>query len=588
MIDLWSGSCILRVGRRLAEGFAATARQSLILGRRPLDGPMEKSGLAAMLRRIHPMEAAVGGMAESSLLGWLYDYWGSLCATPVKGLIFLLVPLFFLLSARMLLAGRMAMCGILLGVLGLSLLLLWAKGTLGGWLKGSLLGRRLSLPEGSAKRSTLIYLAVCGLLGGGLGWFAGVTYGVAAALALALLPAVVRIPPAWMLCLLLGLLPVLGTAACWGLSAMVVVVYFFARAFGGLSGKRINGLDLMLAAFPLLCIVSTVFSVAFADSAKVTVMWLGLYLAVPLVRRIVTDRKKLAAALTALTAGAAAAGLYGLYQYLSGMTNDTWTDTALFNNIQLRVYSTFANPNVYGEFLLLTIPLVAGFALYMKGTKRWLLLAVDGLLAVNMLLSYSRGCYVGIALTALVFLWYFSKKWLAVAAVIGIPLGMMLMPESVMARILSIGNMSDTSTNYRIMIYIGTFLMFADFWFGGVGIGERAYNTIYPFYALPEVTAQHSHSLIFQSVVSFGAVGLVYLLTLWGGFQRRMVRVYRELPRRERLLMCGFCSVMWGMLVQSIFDYTWYNYRVFQLFWLVIALGYAAAEVLLERRKEDD
>ena len=68
-----------------------------------------------------------------------------------------------------------------------------------------------------------------------------------------------------------------------------------------------------------------------------------------------------AVALWSFTAGAVASGLYGLFQYFSGMVNTTWTDTALFDDIQLRVYSTFANPNVYGEFLLIALPLVAGF-----------------------------------------------------------------------------------------------------------------------------------------------------------------------------------------------------------------------------------
>lgn len=585
MADFLGGSVLIRSCRRIAYKINETARQSIFFGGRKAPA-MESSGIAAALNRVHPVEAAVACMGRSRILGWLYDYWGNLCAGNLIGLLGLLVPLLGLLALRMAVDTRWIPAGLLLIALGLCVLLFSRPGTLGGWLGGSLLGRRFALPAGEACRSVYVYLALCGLAGGAVGWFAGVTYGVAVALVLALFPAVFRVPPAGMLCLLLALLPLCGTSICWALSVAVAVIYFFARAFGSLPGKKISGLDVLLVVFPVFCVISALFSFDVGDSVKVIAMWLGLFFCVPFVRRVVANRRQLIAALVSLTAGAAVAGCYGLFQYLSGMVNTTWTDTELFEDLQLRVYSTFANPNVYGEFLLLVIPLVAGLALHLKGWKRWLLWAVDALLMVNMVLTYSRGCYVGIALTAVVFLWNFSKKWLAAIAAVGIPLAIAMMPASVTARILSIGNMSDSSTSYRMMIYIGTLLMFGRYWFNGVGIGEQAFNVIYPYYALTGIIAPHSHSLFFQSVVSFGIMGLVYLILVWGNYQRKVKGVQRALPRQDRLLMIGFGSVLWGMLVQSVFDYTWYNYRVFQLFWLVIALGFAAAEALKNQKEE--
>lgn len=585
MVDLLGGSAVIRGCRRIAEKINNTARQSVFLGRRG-ELAMENSRIAEAMNRVHPVEAAVQCMGRSRILGWIYHYWGSLCAGQMQSLLMLLVPLLGLLAVRMAVAARWMAAGGLLIILGLCVLIATRPGTLGSWIGGSLIGKRISLPAGEARRSVTLYLGLCGLAGGAAGWFAGVTYGVAIALVLALFPAVLRIPPAGMLCLLLALLPLCGTSICWAMSMAVAVVWFFARAFGGQPGKKISGVDVLLMMFPLLCVISALFSFDRGDSVKVISMWLGLFLCVPFVRRAVSGRRQLIAALASLTAGAAASGCYGLFQYLSGMINTTWTDTELFEDLQLRVYSTFANPNVYGEFLLLVIPLVAGLALHLKGWKRWLLWAVDALLMVNMVLTYSRGCYVGIALTAVVFLWNFSKKWLAAIAAVGIPLAIAAMPASVTARIMSIGNMSDSSTSYRMMIYIGTLLMFTRYWFSGVGIGEQAFNVIYPYYALTSITAPHSHSLFFQAVVSFGIVGLVYLILMWSNYQRKMKRVQPGMPRQDRLLMIGFGSVMWGMLVQSVFDYTWYNYRVFQLFWLVIALGFAAADALKNQKEE--
>ena len=127
--------------------------------------------------------------------------------------------------------------------------------------------------------------------------------------------------------------------------------------------------------------------------------------------------------------------------------------------------------------------------------------------------------------------------------------------------------------------------MLADYWYCGLGLGEKAFNAVYPLYALPAIVAPHSHSLFFQLVISIGILGLVYMILLLTGYQRRMRDARQSMPRRDRLLMLGFGSVFWGMLLQSVFDYTWYNYRVFQLFWIVLVLGFAAADILKQEEK---
>ncbi len=579
-MDLLGGSLLLSWGRRINNRIKATARQSILFGRRDRGEKMKHSRLAAAMNRVHPVEKTIEAMRQSGLFGWLYHYGGNLCAAPVRSLLYLLLPLLGLLAVRMLMAARLVTAGVLLMAAGLCVLLFSGKDPLVDWMRGSWLGRWVQYPEGEVRRSVTVYLYAAGMLGGIVGWFYGVFLGAAAAFALTVVPVVFCIPPAAMTCLLFGLLPLLGTSFCWVLSILLVVCYFFARAFGGQKGKAIDGVDLLLLIFPIFCLASAAFSFDRADSIKVIFMWLGLFACVPFVRRVIDRRSRLTASLWSLTIGAVASGLYGLFQYFSGMVNTTWTDTALFEDLQLRVYSTFANPNVYGEFLLIALPLVAGFALYCKGWKRLLLLGADLLLMVNMVLTYSRGCYVGIALTALVFMWHFSKKWTVAALALGIPLAILVMPQSVADRILSIGNMNDSSTSYRMMIYIGTLLMLTHYWLGGVGIGEKAFNAIYPYYALSGIIAPHSHSLFFQAAVSFGIAGLIYLLAVWLFYQRRMDRTRKTALPADRPLMLGFGAVFWGLMVQSAFDYTWYNYRVFQLFWLVIVLGFAAAELL--------
>lgn len=586
MKDLLGGSALIGGCARLWKSLQSTASQSLLLGKKSRkEPPVEGAAVLKAANRFHPIDGLVKAMGESALFGWLYHYWGNLLAGPAFQLLFGLIPLFCCLAASMAAAARWMEVVLFLILLAISVLLFARKTPLGEWIGGSALLRRFPLPKGRLSRSIPLYLTLCGLLGGGLGWIGGAILGFGAGAALMLLPALFAIPPFWMVCLLCGLLPLMGTTACWAMSLLIGVLWLFRRAFAGAKGKAVDALDILLVVFPILCIASTLFSFAVMDSAKVAFMWLGLFFCVLFLRRVVDTRQKLIAALWALVLGAAASGCYGLFQYLSGKVDTTWTDTTLFEGLSLRVYSTFANPNVFGEFLLLAMPLCAALALYSKGRKRYLLLGIDLLLGVNLLLTYSRGCYVGLLLTALVFLWNFSKKWTVAGLVAAVPIALAVMPQSILDRILSIGNMSDTSTSFRMWIYIGTLFMLADYWFCGLGLGEKAFNAVYPLYALPAIVAPHSHSLFFQLVISFGILGLVYIILLLIGYQRRMRAARQRMPRRDRLLMLGFGSVFWGMLLQSVFDYTWYNYRVFQLFWIVLVLGFAAADILKQEEK---
>lgn len=162
------------------------------------------------------------------------------------------------------------------------------------------------------------------------------------------------------------------------MSVLTGISYLFSRAFGGLRGQAPDYLDVLLMMFPFFCLVSSLFSSDRADSLRVSFMWLGLFFCVFFIKRAVRTRRQLLAVLGALTAGAAITGLYGVAQYFSGMVNTTWTDTALFEGIELRVYSTFANPNVYGEYQLLLIPLVTALVFYARKIwQRTLLVAID-------------------------------------------------------------------------------------------------------------------------------------------------------------------------------------------------------------------
>lgn len=266
--------------------------------------------------------------------------------------------------------------------------------------------------------------------------------------------------------------------------------------------------------------------------------------------------------------------LYGFYQFLfPEKFRNVWTDTDMFSTIAFRVYSTLENPNVLGEYFLLVIPLSCAVLLTAdRWPKRIAALIATGIMGVCLILTYSRGCYLGLLFAAAVFLVLLDRRFLVVG-IIAVALCPLYLPESVLSRFTSIGDMGDTSTSYRVYIWMGTLAMLKDYWFCGVGPGIDAYNMVYPEYAYNAITAPHSHNLFLQITCDSGVCGIVVFLIMMVSFYRMMfTAVRRETDKRARIFQIAGTSAITGFLVQSMTDYTFYNYRVMLLFWAMLGL----------------
>ena len=277
---------------------------------------------------------------------------------------------------------------------------------------------------------------------------------------------------------------------------------------------------------------------------------------------------------SAIVLGGVLVSLYGFWQKLHPAAYQTgWLDEDMFSSITFRVYATFANPNVLGEYFLLVIPFAFALAFTAPNRRKKLLwAAAAAAMCVCMLLTYSRGCYLGLLLSVLVFLVLLDWRFLIPAAVL-LVLSPLYVPNSIWQRLLSIGNMGDTSTSYRASIWIGTLRMLKDFWLCGVGPGENAFNSVYPVYALSAVDAPHSHNLYLQLICDTGITGLIVFLGFLGSLLRSLITTMRHCRRREtKIFAIAGISAFAGVLLQGMTDYTFYNYRVMLLFFLMAGL----------------
>lgn len=72
--------------------------------------------------------------------------------------------------------------------------------------------------------------------------------------------------------------------------------------------------------------------------------------------------------MTALVLGCLLVAGYGVYENYFGALLTIWQDTEMFGDIAGRVTSTFGNPNVLGEYLIMAIPFA--LAMLLTGEKR--------------------------------------------------------------------------------------------------------------------------------------------------------------------------------------------------------------------------
>ena len=379
--------------------------------------------------------------------------------------------------------------------------------------------------------------------------------------------------------LLILMLPFVPTIFCAGV-AVATVLSFLLNAF---LKKEVRlspaALFVNLLLMLTLFFVCAAASYARASSVMIFALYFAFIMAVFPVIHCGSDKNRLRRMVFLFVVSGLLVSLYGIYQQFYGDNiGHSWIDEDMFSDIKVRVYSTFENPNVLGEYLIMLIPL-CGAIIY--GAKKWIsklfYFGVMCLSGVCLIFTQSRGCWVGIMLAAVIFAFLIDKR-LVIVGIIGLMFVPSVLPQSIVNRFTSIGNMADSSTSYRVHIWLGTLRMLKQFWWNGIGMGTEAFNRVYPIYSYNAVTALHSHNLYLQLLTETGIGGVISFAMVMLTSLKKIIVGYTADKKSIHGFLCGaVIAGLFGFLLQGMFDYSFYNYRVFAIFWIYIALGIASA-----------
>lgn len=367
------------------------------------------------------------------------------------------------------------------------------------------------------------------------------------------------------------------------------IVLFVKKSVNGDYEWKSTGVGTLLIILLGVFFVSNIFSFDVKKSLMVWAMYAVFFSFYFVIINTVKTKKEFYNLLKFFVLSGIIVAVYGILQYIfKWNTNNAWIDKEMFEEATMRAYSTMENPNVLGEYLLLLLPVAGVFMLTgdVRKLSKWVYMGVFLASALCLVFTQSRGCWLGFILSVAIFVtFYKGKLWALIPfAFMALPF---VLPETMVDRMLSIGDMSDSSTSYRVYIWYGTMEMLKTFAIGGIGMGEGAFRTVYPFYSYDAIIAPHSHNLYLQFVVEAGIGALLLLIGLVISFMRNCIMVCKKSMKNslDYLTSLALVSGVAGFLLQSMFDYTFYNYRMMAIFIMYLSFGAVLKELVTKSIK---
>jgi O-antigen ligase len=344
---------------------------------------------------------------------------------------------------------------------------------------------------------------------------------------------------------------------------------------------KITGVMIPAALFTVLATVAALFSVTRGESIKALQLYVVYFMLFYSSGTLFKDRNILKTSILSFVLSSLVVASYGIYQYffVKTPTAVAWVDVNQFPELSTRVYSTFENPNVLAEYLVFSIPIVLALMWSAKRyVQKMVSLGILGLITLCLVLTYSRGGWLGLVFAIIVFAALKDKRFFIVIIVIAL-LSPMVLPSVVETRIASIGSLEESSNAFRISIWVAAVRMIKDYWLTGIGLGLSAFSRVYRHYMLAGTPALHAHNLFLQVGIEMGIVGL--LLLLWACLAA-YIKARRPIhfEQKHSIILAGILAALAGHLIHGLFDYVWFSPKIVMIFWMYLGMTSALSSVL--------
>ena len=271
--------------------------------------------------------------------------------------------------------------------------------------------------------------------------------------------------------------------------------------------------------------------------------------------------------------------VYGAFQFIFNLST---FDVGSYLS-RGRVYATFENPNYWGAAvnLIIFFPLIS--YIENKKDRRAYNIVIFVMLLANLILTFTRGSWLGFALGLLFLAIIRYRKWLlALPFIAG---GAMLLPF-IRDRLLSILQFKDTTLG-RIKLWKTGWYMFKDhFW---IGVGNGNFLTYYPEYIKkhPMLTVYKEQATVHNSYLKmFAELGIFGGLIFTGIYGMMFYMSYSMLKRTKKykVIILAFMGFWIAFLFQNFLNNLMFIPQLNVFVWIITAMLYKG--VYLENQEE--
>ena len=447
--------------------------------------------------------------------------------------------------------------------------------------------KRVAISDTRREESGWIYPVLIGAMIAVVGYFTSLT-AVLLILALLIFAALAFSSPEFSLIATVAVLPAIPLLSfpTLAISALVGItaVSFVSKVFLGKRLYHFEQYDAIISFFIVFVLISGTFNKDFNSFAKAISLIL-LTFSYFLASNIIINKRLADNMINVLLFTSIPTAIYAIidYFFLSGMPSG-WIDPSTSPDITRRATATFGNPNIYAVYLLVTVIFALTFSFDKTKSKNTRIYygAVFALNGYAMVLTWTRGAWLALIFALAAFAVIRSRRApkALLITLASLPIAITIMPESVIQRLLSSLNLSDSSILSRLSIWRSSIAMMLDNLFIGIGVGDKAFSEEFLKYAEDSVSAPHSHNLFLEIGCEFGIFALllfVFIILTRIRHRASYARYVRKSTVNILSLISG--TAFFALITYGMTDYIWYNTTMYALFWLVFGLGSATLRI---------
>lgn len=359
----------------------------------------------------------------------------------------------------------------------------------------------------------------------------------------------------------------------------IFALFILLRMFIAAKSRRpfyVSDMGLPFLLFGMACIISLLFTLDISDSIRVLIFFVTGLLCSFVIAADIDSKERLMKLLFFIYIAVILTSLYAIYQRAVGVAvNASFTDLTLNKGVPGRVYSTLDNPNNFAEFLVIMTPLAAVYTVNSKFKHLRPLMCISILIPfLALMMTYSRSCWISMVITCIIFVYYSNKKLIPIFILLGVA-AIPFLPDSIIIRINSLFNSTDSSNLYRLYIWEGTTKIVRDNFFTGIGLGPSSFATVYPFYANPKAIlgVPHSHMVYMELFIELGLLGFIsfmwYMLRLW---KDTGCAILKQTDKTIKAVKIACIGSLIGIAFAFGVEYVWYYPRTMFAYFILIGI----------------